>query len=101
MAAKAIPEGYHSVTPMLIVDGAAKAIDFMKEVFGAEERLRMPMPDGKVGHAELVIGDAVVMISDQTPQYPAGQASVHVYVEDVDATYRKALAAGAKSEMEP
>jgi uncharacterized glyoxalase superfamily protein PhnB len=101
MAVKPIPDGYHSVTPMIVAEGAGKLIDFMKQAFGAEERLRMPMPDGSVAHAELTIGDSVVMVSDATPQWPAAGCSVHLYVEDVDAVYKRALEAGATSRMAP
>ncbi len=93
MAAKAIPEGYHSVSPALAIDGAAEAIDFYKRAFGAKERLRMPGPDGKIAHAELEIGDSVLMLSDPFPHSTVkpptalGGTSVgiFVYVEDVDA----------------
>lgn len=101
MAVKAIPDDYHAVTPFLTVQGAGKLIDFMKSAFGAEERMCMPMPDGTVAHAELTIGDSVVMVSDATPEFPAMPGSIHLYVEDCDATYKQALAAGAKSHMEP
>ncbi len=96
------PEGYHSVTPYLIVSGASRLIDFMTQVFGAEERFRMPGPGGTIGHAELGIGDSVVMLSDGgggTPPTPG--AMLLVYVDDVDAAYRKALAAGATSTEAP
>ncbi len=101
MAVKAIPDDYHAVTPFLTVDGAGKLIDFMKEAFGAQERMRMPMPDGKVAHAELTIGDSVIMVSDATPEFSAMPGSIHLYVEDCDATFKKAVAAGARSQMEP
>lgn len=101
---EAIPEGYHSVTPYLIVDGGAKAIDFYTRVFHARERMRMPSPGGKVRHAELRIGDATIMLADEHPEMGArgsrafggAAVSLHLYVEDVDATVRAALAAGAK-----
>ena len=101
---KPIPDGYHSVTPYLIVDGAARALDFYKQVFGATERMRMPAPGGKVGHAEIVIGDSMIMLADEHPEMGAraprafggSPVGVMVYVEDVDATVKKALAAGAK-----
>jgi PhnB protein len=103
MAVKPIPEGYHSVTPYLAVDGAARAIDFYKQAFGAEERLRMPGPDGSIAHAELQLGDSKLMLSDPFPQSqvkppserggPTG--SVFLYVEDVDATFDQAQEAGA------
>jgi PhnB protein len=99
-----IPEGYHSVTPYLMLSNTAKAIDFYKEVFGATERLRLSMPDGKVGHAELNMGDSVVMLADECPALEAtsperiGGSPVHIllYVEDVDAVVSRAVAAGAK-----
>jgi len=101
MPVKPIPDGYSSVTPSLLVDGAGKLIEFMQQAFAAKERLRIPMPDGSVAHAELTIGDSVVMVSDATAEYPAGQGFMHLYVEDVDNIYRKALAAGASSITEP
>ena len=103
MAVKAIPEGYHSVTPYLIVEGAEKLIDFMSNAFGAKERMRMPGPSGSVGHAELQIGDSIVMLADsasaENNRIVTGM--IHLYVEDVDAVYKSALAAGATSEREP
>ena len=101
---KPIPEGYPRVTPYLIVDGGAAAIDFYSKVLGATERMQMPGPDGKIGHAELEIGDSVVMLADEHPEMDAvGPKSVggtpvtiHVYVEDVDDTFKRAIDAGAK-----
>jgi PhnB protein len=103
---KPIPDGYRAVTPYLIVEGAARAIDFYKRVFGAKERMRMDAPGGRVGHAELELGDSVVMLADQSPEVGArspqsvGGTPVHImlYVEDVDATVQRALAAGARLE---
>jgi len=100
---KAIPDGYPQVIPYLSVDGASAAIDFYGTVFGATERVRMPMPDGRIGHAELEIGDSVVMLADESPEIDfRGPKSVggtpvtlSVYVEDVDAVFGRALAAGA------
>lgn len=97
----AIPEGYHAVTPSLIADGAAKLIDFMRDAFGATERLRIPMPDGRVAHAEVTIGGSPVMVADAQPGYPAMPGFIHLYVNDVDNVYKKALAAGAASHMAP
>ena len=102
---KPIPDGYHSVTPYLIVDGAAQAIDFYKNAFGATEVLRMPMGD-KIGHAEFKIGDSHVMLADEFPERdirgPKSRggttASLMVYVTDVDATFKQALDAGAKTD---
>lgn len=102
MSTDSIPEGYRSVTASLVVDGAQQLIEFMKNAFGGEERLNMPRDDGKVMHAEVVIGNSVVMVGDTMPDFPAVQnASLHLYVGDVDAAYRQAVAAGATSIMEP
>ncbi|MDQ3874922.1 MAG: VOC family protein [Actinomycetota bacterium] len=107
MAVKPIPEGYHSVSPALTIDGATEAIDFYKRAFGASERMRMPTPDGKVAHAELDIGDSVVMLSDPFPQSTVKAptelggttVSIFVYVEDVDAVFQRAVDAGATVTM--
>ena len=103
------PVGTHNVTPYLTVAGADKAIAFYKAVFNAEERFSMPGPDGLVMHAEIQIGDAVVMISDARPEWqcpgpaPTGVVGFccHVFVPDVDATFKKALANGGKELMPP
>jgi PhnB protein len=110
MAANPIPEGYHSLQIYLAVEDAAKAIDFYKEAFGAEETVRMPGPDGKVAHAELQIGDSKLMLSDPFPQSnvkPPSErggptASIFMYVEDVDSIFDQAQRTGAKvvSELE-
>jgi PhnB protein len=101
---KPIPEGYGAVTPYLIVDGAARAIEFYKEAFGAEETFRMEGPGGRVGHAEIKIGDSHVMLADEHPEMGArgprsfggSPISLVLYVEDVDATVSRAVEAGAK-----
>lgn len=106
---KAIPDGYHSVQPYLQIRGAAEAIDFYKKAFGATERMRMAHPDGRVGHAEIQIGDSCVMLADEFPEkgiygakhYGGSAVSLMVYVPDCDATYSQAIAAGAKSVREP
>jgi len=96
------PEGYSTVSPYLVVDGAAGTIAFLQRVFRAEELRRFPDDSGRVIHAEVRIGDAVLMIADPgPPDWPAVAGHVHVYVEDVDATYREALAVGAESVQEP
>ena len=106
MAVKPIPEGYHSVTPYLIIEGAAQAIDFYKKAFGAVELSRMAMPDGKIGHAELRIGNSPIMLGEQCLEMghraPQGSSPVGllIYVEDVDALAKQAVAAGAK-EVKP
>jgi PhnB protein len=100
---KPIPDDYPRVSPYLHVDGASAAIDFYKEAFGATERLRMDGPDGRVGHAELQIGDSVVMLADEFPEmgvkgprsYGGSPVVLSLYVEDVDATVRKATELGA------
>jgi PhnB protein len=101
MAVKAIPDQYHSVQPYLTVKGAAAFIDFMKSAFGAEETFRMGGPGGTIGHAEVRIGDSVIMLSDDTPDFPPQPATLMLYVEDCDGTYKRALSAGATSEREP
>ena len=103
MAVKPIPDGYHSVTPYLVVRGAAKAIDFYKAAFGAVELFRMAGPDGKVGHAELRIGDSPIMLADEHPEMGAvapqpgvrPPVGLMIYVPDVDAVFAKTVAAGA------
>ena len=109
MGVKPIPEGYHTLTAYLAVDDAAAAIEFYKEAFGATERGRMDAPGGKIGHAELQIGDSVFMLSDPFPQSSvkspkeAGTttSSIFVYSEDVDAAIQRAVDAGATVEQEP
>lgn len=101
MAVKPIPEGFHTVTPYLIVDDADGVISFLREAFGAEEQYRMNGPDGGVWHAQVKLGDSQVMLGSASEQFPAHPAVLHLYVEDVDTTYRRALAAGATSIMEP
>lgn len=100
MAVRKIPEGYHTVTPYLIVDGAARLLDFVRDAFGAEERFRMAGDDGRVTHAEVRIGDSIIMVSDANDRHPALPAMLHLYVEDCDEMYRRALAAGAESVQE-
>lgn len=100
MAAKPIPDGYHSVTPYLIVDGAARLIGFIEQAFGGSVFERLDQ-DGRVRHAEMRVGDSVLMLSDCCEGWPAMPAAFYLYVEDCDATYRRALSAGASSTMEP
>lgn len=108
MATKAIPSGYHSVTPYLIIDGATKAIDFYKRAFNATELMRMASPDGRIGHAEIQIGDSHIMLADEYPEmgYRGPQAlggtavSLMLYVEKVDEIFKQALVSGAK-ELRP
>ena len=106
MSAKPIPDGYPTITPYLVVEGAARAIDFYKAIFGATERLRMMGPQGRVGHAELTIGGSLLMLTDACPEMkvfpPAADGGspvgLHLYIEDVDAVVARAVAAGAKVE---
>jgi PhnB protein len=108
MATQPIPEGYHTVTPYLAVEDATEAIEYYTKAFDAKERVRMETPDGKVGHAELEIGDSLVMLSDPFPQAstkPPNElggtsVSVFMYVEDVDAVVKQAVDAGAMVTME-
>ena len=105
MGVKAKPEGYHSVTPYLTVDGAEEAIRFYTEAFGATEILRLPM-GGKIGHAEIRIGDSVVMLADEWPDYGklgpksrgGATSGLMIYLEDVDAAFARAVAAGGTVE---
>ena len=108
MSVKAIPDGYHSVTPYLIIDGAAEAIRWYGEAFGAEEVLRMPMGE-RIAHAEIKIGDSHVMLSDEWPDMGylgplkrgGATASLMIYLEGVDAAFARALEAGATQERPP
>jgi PhnB protein len=101
MAVKPIPEGYSTFTPYFVVEGATDFIEFLKKGFAAEEKFRFPGPGGKLGHAEVRIGSSVVMLADTSPDYPPSRMNSYLYVPDVDATYKKALAAGAQSKREP
>jgi PhnB protein len=103
-----VPDGFHTVTPHLVVKGASQAIEFYKKAFGAEEVMRMPGPDGKsIMHAEIKIGDSVVFLRDEFPDAACGvsegsgrgRVSIHLYVEDVDATFKAALETGATEQM--
>ena len=101
MSASYKPTTYSTVSPYLIVDGADATIGFLKEVFGAVELRRFPAESGKLMHAEVRIEDTVIMLADPAPDWPPVPSHVHVYVEDVDATYQRALEAGAESVQEP
>jgi PhnB protein len=108
MAVKPIPDGYPQITPYLCVDGASAAIDFYSKVLGAKERMRMPGPDGKLGHAELELGSGVIMLADEHPDMGflspksigGTPVTIHAYVEDVDAVFDRALKEGATSLRE-
>jgi PhnB protein len=104
MAVRPIPEGYHTATPYLIVHDAAGAIEYYRKAFGAEELMRFPTPDGKIGHAEIKIGDSHVMLADESPEmghrsakaFGGSPISLMVYVPDVDKQVAQAVAAGGK-----
>ena len=108
MPTKAIPDGYHSVTPYLVMRDAAQAIDFYERAFGATELFRFSAPDGKIGHAEIKVGDSVIMLADEMPdmgyrgpQTLGGAAvSLMMYVEDVDRQFQRAVNAGAKVKQQ-
>ncbi|HTE06348.1 MAG TPA: VOC family protein [Planctomycetota bacterium] len=103
MTVRHIPDGYHAVTPYLVVDGAARALDFYKRAFGASEVMRIPGSGGKIGHAEITLGDSRVMLADEHPDigargpksYGGTPVSLALYVPDVDAQVKTAVAAGA------
>ena len=95
------PTGYNSVSPYLVVAGAQKMIDLLKQVFDAKELRKYDMPDGTIMHAEVQIDDSVIMIGDASDKFPPNQLLIHVYVPDVDKTYQKAIAAGCTGMEEP
>lgn len=95
------PEGYSSVSVYIVTEGAQRVIDFLKKTFGATDLRRFDTPDGKIMHAEVRIDDSVIMIADASGAHPAFPAWLHVYVPDVDATYKQALEAGGVSVHEP
>jgi PhnB protein len=105
---KAIPDGYHSATPYLIIDGAARALDFYKRAFDAKELMRIPAPNDRIGHAEIRIGNSVIMLADEHPEmdarspahYGGSPVSILLYLEDVDKQFQQAIAAGA-TEIRP
>ncbi len=107
ISSKPVPEGFHTVTPSLIVRGAADAIEFYKKAFGAQELMRMAAPEGRIGHAELKIGDSIIFLADEfpnmgskSPQTLGGSTgTLNIYVKDVDTTFQQAIAAGGKATM--
>jgi PhnB protein len=106
---RAIPKDFHTATPYLTVSDAARAIDFYKKAFGAQERMRMAMPNGKIGHAEIQVGDSIIMLADEmqggpvkSPQSLGGTTGgVFLYVDNVDDFFKRAVAAGAQVEAQP
>ncbi len=101
MAVKPIPDGFHTVTPHLTVQGALKLVEFLKQAFDAKELFRMAHPDGTLMHAEVKIGDSIVMMGEAKGRCQPMPCSLYVYVNDADAVYKRALQAGATSTMEP
>ena len=99
---KPVPDDYTAITPYLVAEDAPRLLDFLANAFGAVERMRMPMPDGSIAHAEVEIGGAPVMLgSANAPDFPPLAAQIHLYVEDVDAVYARAVSAGATPVAEP
>ena len=101
MAVKPIPDGYQTVVPYLIVTGAEALIEFLKDAFGATERMHVPGPNGAIMHAEMQLGDSVIMLADASAEVQVRTAMLHLYVVDVDGSYKRALAAGGASIREP
>jgi PhnB protein len=109
MPVSSVPPGYHSVTPYIIVDGAARALEWYVRALGARELMRISMPGGKLGHAEIEVGDSRIMLADEAPDHGAkapgafggSPISLHLYVPDVDATMARAVAAGATVKSQP
>ena len=101
MPVKAIPEGYPTVTPYLMVQDAAKFIAFMSTVFAAKTSEQLMRPDGKIGHTELRVGDSLIMLSEASASHPATPVILHVYVEDVDAAFERAVRAGGTVVAKP
>ena len=102
MAAKPIPDGYHTVTPYLTVRGAEKMIDFLKQAFGAKlSHEAIKRPDGTIMHAQVLIGDSRVMLADESEMAPATSSTLYLYVPDIDKAYQQAVKAGGKTIMEP
>ncbi len=111
MAVKPVPDGYHSATPYLVMKDTKSALEFYKKAFGAETTVLMPMANGRIGHAEMKVGDSMIMLSDESPEMaPENKSpqtagcvtgSTFLYVTDVDAVFKKAIDAGAKSKMPP
>ncbi len=99
---KSVPDDYTAITPYLVAEDAPRLLDFLAKGFGAVERMRLPMPDGSIAHAEVEIGGAPVMLgSASSPDFPPLAAQIHLYVEDVDAVYAQAVSAGATPVAEP
>lgn len=101
MKVNTIPAGYHTVTPYLTIAGAADLIEFLKQAFAAREKECITLPDGTIGHAEVIVGDSVIMLGEPKAECKPMGGAFYLYVEEVDAVYQRALAAGASSAMAP
>ena len=101
MPVKPVPDNYHTVTPYLVVKGAAQLVDFLKRAFGAKEVHIMKMPNGDVAHGDLVVGDSHVMLGEANGPWPPQPSSIYLYLQDCDASFKQALAAGGTSIQEP
>ena len=98
---KTVPEGYHSVNSFLIVEGAEKLIQFLKQTFDGKVEESVKGPDGRIAHAELTIGDSIIMMADATPKYASTSVHLYVYLEDVDLTFKRAIDLGGAPVQEP
>lgn len=101
MSVNPIPEGYHTITPFLVINGARKFITFLQNAFGATEVYSSESPDGKINHSEIKVGDSMLMLTEADEKFPSAPGMFYIYVKDTDLIYKKALAAGAESLMEP
>jgi PhnB protein len=101
MAVKPIPEGYHTITPYLVVEDAAKLVEFIENVFDGRLLFKLETDDGKISHGEFKIGDSILMFAEASEEWKPTRTLLHLYVEDADAVYQKALDAGANSVREP
>ena len=101
MAVNRIPQGFHNVTPYLVVREVPKLLDFLKQAFNAQEIMRMPQPDGTIMHAEVRLSDSIIMMGEARGEHKPMPGSIYLYVDDTDAAYKRALQAGAISQMEP
>lgn len=101
MTVKYTPEGYHTIMPYMIIEGADKLMEFIEKTFDGEVIFKMENDDGKIGHAEMKIGDSMLMLAEATAEWKANNSMLQLYVEDADAVYQKALNAGADSVKEP
>ena len=101
MTVQAIPDGFHTITPFMLLDDVRATLDFLDKAFGAEVRACLTLPDGTVKHAQVKIGDSMIMFGTASPEFPAMKSFLHLYVEDMDAMHKSAVAAGATSLQDP